>query len=210
MYLHVPDHLTRLTQMPDGELAERSRDGDEAALEVLLGRHTQRLHARVRRLLSPAVLRKVSASDILQDAYLVVHQRLGEFDDRGPGSFGAWLGRIVEHKAMHAVRRFTGTQKRGAAAEISRQERGDTANFAGPSPTPSQVAMTGELKDRVRRAMRELPPDYREIIRLRQEEHLPVSAAAARMGRTQATTKKLYARALAKLAQALGLEGEVS
>jgi len=206
----MSEHLTHLTQLSDEVLVQRAGAGEEQALRILLQRHTKRLHGRVRRLLSPAIQRKVAASDILQDAYLVVHQRLSEFDDRGVGSFGAWLARIVEHKAMHAVRRYAGTAKRGGAAEISREERGDTVNFAGSAPTPSQVAMRGELKDRVRRGMETLPPDYREIIRLRQEEHLAVSAAAARMGRTQAATKKLYARALAQLARELDLGGEVS
>jgi RNA polymerase sigma-70 factor (ECF subfamily) len=195
----------RLSQLPDEALVRRAGDGDGQALQVLLARHSQRLHARVRTLVSPAVLRKVSASDILQEAYVVVHQRLQEFDDRGAGSFGAWLARIVELKAKHAVRRYKGTAKRAAAAEVSRHERGDTVNFAGQAPTPSQVAMGDELKSRVRSALETLSPDHREIIRLRQEEHLSIEAAAARMGRTQDAVKKLYARALAKLAERLDL-----
>ena len=163
---------------------------------------------RIRRWLSPSTLRKISASDILQDAYIVAYQRLEEFEERGAGAFGAWLGRIVENKAKHAVRRFAGTAKRGGAGEVSRDGRAATANFAGPAPSPSQVAISAELEERVRRAIAALALDHREIIRLRQTEHLSVQEAAARMGRTQAAVKKLYARALAQLARMLGLEEE--
>ena len=198
----------QLAQLEDGELVRRTRAGDEHALQVLLDRHADRLRERIRRWLSPSTLRKISASDIQQDAYVVAYQRLEEFQDRGTGAFGAWLGRIVENKAKHAVRRFTGTAKRGGAGEVSRDGRAATANFVGRVPSPSQVAISAELEERARRAIAALALDYREIIRLRQTEHLSVQEAAARMGRTQAAVKKLYARALAQLARMLGLEEE--
>jgi RNA polymerase sigma-70 factor (ECF subfamily) len=194
----------------DGELVRRAREGDGAALRSLFGRHRDRLEARVRRRLSTAILRKVSAADVLQEAYLTAHERLSDFEDRGDGSFGRWLGRIVDHKLMHAVRRFAGTDKRAAAGEVTRGGRCETGNFPGRGPTPSQLAIAGELRERTRRALAALPEDHRRILDLRQEEHLSLDEAAERLGRTREATRKLYSRALARLAELLGIGKEAS
>lgn len=195
-----------MTENEDAELVRRARLGDDAAFATLLERHAERLKERIRQRLSPAVRRKISASDIMQEAYLVAYRRLAEYEDRGEGSFGRWLARIVEHKALHAARRYAGTDKRAAAREVSRSARQETAAFAAGAPSPSQGAVTAELREAARRALAQLPADYREAIRLRQEEHLTLEAAAARMGRSKESVKKLYARGLALLAEALGVK----
>ena len=53
--------------------------------------------------------------------------------------------------------------------------------------------------------MDKLPPDYREIIRLVQEEGLTMAEAAARMGRSRNAVKHLYGRALSQFAKLLGV-----
>ena len=62
------------------------------------------------------------------------------------------------------------------------------------------------MKERARLAIAQLPPDYREVLHLRQDEHLSLQTAAVRMGRSKEAARKLYARALARLAELLGLE----
>lgn len=195
-----------MSETRDAELVHRARLGDDAAFAALVERHADRLKERIRRRLSPAVRRKISASDIMQEAYLVAHRRLEEYEDRGEGSFGRWLARIVEHKALHAARRYAGTDKRAAVNEVSRSARRETAAFAAGFPSPSQGAIRAELKEAARRALARLPAEYREAIRLRQEEHLTLDQAAAHMGRSKESVKKLYARGLARLAEALGVK----
>ena len=65
--------------------------------------------------------------------------------------------------------------------------------------------MTAELEEAARRAMAALPADYGEVLRLRQEEHLSLGEAAKRMGRSKEAARKLYSRALARLAERLDL-----
>ena len=198
--------MAEIHELAEAELVQRARSGDDAAFGALLAHYADRLKQRIRWRLSPAVRRKISASDILQEAYLVAHRRLIEYEDRGEGSFGRWLERIVEHKARHAVRRYAGTRKRAATDEVSRAARRETAAYAARGPSPSQKAIGAELKETARRALAQLPPDYREAVRLRQEEHLTLEEAAARMGRSKDSVKKLYARGLARLADILGVK----
>ncbi len=189
----------------DEALIARARSGDGDALKALFDRYAALLRDRIRQWLSPALRRKVSASDILQEAYLVALRRVADFEHRGDGSFGRWLARIVELKMREVVRKYAGTDKRGAVAEVSRGARDPTANFAGGAPTPSQMAMASELRQRAAVAMEKLPPDYREIVRLVQEEGLTMAEAAARMGRSRNAVKHLYGRALSRFAKLLGV-----
>ena len=104
------------------------------------------------------------------------------------------------------MRKYTGTAKRADVGEVSRGHRCETAGFKARTPSPSQMAIGSELKEATRRAMARLSPDYREILRLRQEEHLTMREAAERMGRSVKAVEKLYGRALARLAQLLNLK----
>ena len=195
--------MSAAEQVADASLVRRARSGDEDAFRELFDRYATMLRARVGARLSPALLRKVSAADILQEAYLVASRRLDEFEDRGPGCFGPWIGGIVENKVKQLVDRFANTAKRDPAREVSRGGRCDTAQFVGRGPSPSDVAMAGELQEAATRALQAMPSDYREVLRLLQDEELDFKQAAARMGRTLAATRRLYSRALARYAATL-------
>ena len=60
----------------------------------------------------------------------------------------------------------------------------------------------------VRDAMARLPEDYREVIRLRQDEQMTIRETAERMGRSPDAVKMLYGRALERLSDLLGLSEE--
>lgn len=194
-----------LTDLNDEDLVRRIRGGDDLALKALSDRYAARLTRRVQQRLMPGMRRKVAASDILQEAYLSALPRLGDFEDRGEGSFGRWFGRIVEVKIADAVRRHVQAAKRGVRREVTRSARCPTNRFAGQAPSPSQVLVGAELKEAIRAALEELPEDSRLVIDLLQEERLSLEEAADRMGRTKEAVKKLYGRALSRLEELAGL-----
>ena len=182
------------TRRPSSRSVRSTRPGARACVAGLLG---------------PAVRRKVSVADVLQEAWITAHDRLAEFEPRGDGAFGAWLARIAEWKAREAVRRFAGTARRDARREVSRGGRPDTAvAAAADGPSPSGVASARERSERVLRALDRLEPDHRQVIRLVQLDGLRIAEAAELMGRSRDATKKLYGRALARLADVLGAEGD--
>ncbi|MHC4549260.1 MAG: sigma-70 family RNA polymerase sigma factor [Planctomycetota bacterium] len=192
-----------MSETEEQALIERARAGNEEALRRLFERYRSLVCARVLERLSPGILRKVSVADVLQETYLVAFRRLAEFEDRGPGSFPAWLARIAELKAREVTRKYARTAKRADVAEVSRDARRDTAEFAGSMPTPSQLAIAAELEDAARAALEQLPEHYREVVRLLQEERLTMAEAAARLGRSREAVKKLYVRALSRVAELL-------
>jgi len=192
---------------PEADLLERARDGDDEAFAALCARHEARLRRRVELRLSPAVRRRFAASDVLQLAHLEAHGKLPDFEDRGQGSFGRWLARIVDLKAKELVRHHAGTAKRAVQAELTRPGRPTLGAFHGADTSPSQAAMGSELRGAIRRAIENLPPNYREVVELRQVRGLSTAEVAERLGKTPDMVKGTYSRALAKLARDLKLHG---
>jgi len=189
----------------DAELVRLARDGDDAAFRLLFDRYSKVLLARIEGRLPPGLHRKLGASDVLQESYLVALRRMGSFEDRGTGSFGRWLGGIVELKIREAMRQYAGAGKRAVAREVA---RADVEDPAGRDPTPSVSAIAGETELRARAAIAALPEDHRQVIRLLQEQQLSLDETARRMGRTRHAVQKLYERALAMLASRMGLAPE--
>ena len=198
--------MTGADDVTEMVLMRRAREGDEGALFALFDRHTPALRARVGRWMTAALLRKVSASDVMQEARLVALRRFDEFQGGGEGAFGRWLGKIVELQARAAAGKYARTAKRDLGREVTRGGRPDTRQFVGKEPSPSQAAMAKELKDDLRKALAELAPDYRQVVRLLQDEDVTFQEAGARMGRSPEAVRMLYGRALARLAKLLNLK----
>src|SRR5688572_15585954 len=113
----------------DEELVERWRGGDQASAKILLDRYLPRLRARANRRLRGIVRRRVAESDAIQEAYLTAFLRLEDFEDRGPGSFGNWVSKILDHKLRDELRRHLGFSKRDA-----RRERSHDGTVDGRTP----------------------------------------------------------------------------
>jgi RNA polymerase sigma-70 factor (ECF subfamily) len=188
----------------DEELVRRFRAGDETAMRRLFERHADELRARVARNLPRAMRPRVAASDVVQEAWLAAFLRLEGFEDRGDGSFRRWLGTIVENKVLDEVRHHVGAGKRDVRREIDVQS--GIVRLAGSARERSASADLRDAEDRaqVERAMSALPEAQREVMRLAHEERLTMEQAAARMGRSLAAVRKLYARAVLRLAQEVG------
>lgn len=151
----------------------------------------------------PAVLRaKVGGSDVVQDAYLAAFASLGEFEDRGEGSFARWLRGIVDHKVGDEVRRHAAAGKRDA-----RRERRLTGSNAGSrivasrQRSPSAEVVSGEQAAELRAAIESLPGEQAAILRLVHLDGLTIADAGARMGKAPSASRKLYGRALSRLTE---------
>ena len=198
-----------LPDEPDeAALLGRARAGDPDALRILFDRHRGALEARIRRFLPRAVQRKVSVSDVVQEARILAFARTAEFEPEREGAYRAWLLRIAELKAREALRAHAGTSKRAVGREVTRGDASAAPDGVARGPSPSQAAMTAETRHLVLRALATLPPDYREVLRLARLEGLAIRDVAGRMGRSTEAIKKLYGRALASLGRVLdGADG---
>ena len=192
--------MTAAPESPTDEaLVRLIRDGAQAAFRDLTERYERRFRSFITSRLSQAMRRRVTASDILQEAHLVALQHAEEFEDRGDGSYGKWFAAIVDLRIKSAIQKHVGAERRSVAAEVTRSRRAATGMFRGREPTPSKVAAGNELRSALRDAMEALPASQRQVLALVQGERLTIEEAAARMGRSPEAARKLHRRALARL-----------
>src|SRR5262245_46904704 len=153
---------------------------------------------------------KVDPSDLVQEAFLEAHRDFAQFRGATEKELMAWLRQILVTNFANLVRHYRGTQRRDIRLE---RELGvqlehsfavlDQGLFARDG-SPSQQAVRREQAVLLADALSRLPDDYRKAIILRHLEGLSFAEVALRMGRSVESVKKLWARALARLRDALG------
>jgi RNA polymerase sigma-70 factor (ECF subfamily) len=82
----------------DGLLAVRAAEGDEAAFESLVRRHSPVMLRLATRLLGD----RTEAEDAVQDSFVSAWRKLPEF--RGESAFRTWIYRIVTNRCLNALR----------------------------------------------------------------------------------------------------------
>ena len=130
----------------------RAGCGDQQAFEQLFERTHRRLHGHVMRLVHDEGL----ADDVVVEAFARAWRVAQRFDS-GRGSVVTWLTTLASRVAIDALRR------RGArpADEALDEHAGEAPSSA---PGPSEVSSEEESRDRVFRAVQQLPEAQRLAI----------------------------------------------
>jgi RNA polymerase sigma-70 factor (ECF subfamily) len=201
-------------------LIERARAGDREALNAIFAVHRERLRRMVEVRLDWRLRARLDASDVVQDAYLDVAQRLDDYlrDPRLP--LFLWLRLVVGERLSKLHRHHLGTQQRDAGREISlyrealphASSAALAAQLLGKFTSPTQAAVRAERLLRLQEALNSLDPLDREVLSLRHFEELSRAETAQVLGIEEEAAAKRYIRALKKLKGALaempgGLEG---
>ena len=186
-------------------LVEGASRGDGAAIESLLARYLPDLERYVRRNAGAVVRSRESGSDLVQSVCREVLERLGSerFEYQGEAEFKQWLYRAALLKIMNRHRFYT-ADKRDAGREqpLESGMHGRAAEALHRSfATPSGDAMLREDLARIEGAFAQLKPAYREIITLAYVDGLPHKDIAARLAISEANSRVLLSRALARLAK---------
>ena len=191
------------------ELLSKVRAGDQQALAELYDRHRDKLRRMVQLRLDHRLAGRVSASDVLQEAYIDAVKRIDHYFAKPDQSFFGWL-RLVVGQRLADVHREHLAQKRDAGQEvpINRGAPGaDSACLAacllGDGTSPSHAAARTESFGRLEEALNQMDPLDREVLALRHFEELSNAETAAILGIQPAAASKRYVRALARLKQIL-------
>jgi RNA polymerase sigma-70 factor (ECF subfamily) len=170
------------------------RDGNPDAFEVFYDRHGGAAYSLAYRIAGD---RNV-AEDITQEAFMSIWRSRTRFD-RERGSVRAWVLGIVHHRAIDALRRNSGHQRRRASAE------GIEERFEAPERTEVEVARRDEAEE-VREALGDLPGDQREVVRLAYFGGFTHTQIADMLGQPVGTVKGRMRLGLEKLRRALAPE----
>ncbi|HJT35873.1 MAG TPA: sigma-70 family RNA polymerase sigma factor [Pirellulales bacterium] len=191
-------------------LLAAAREGDAAQKELLFQACRSYLNLLARAQVHGWMQAKVDASDLVQLTLLEAHRDFDRFAGRSEAEWLAWLRRILAHNTADVVRHYGGTDKRQARREVRFSDRADDPQAvgapepAGREPTPSQQLVCRDRQLQLAAAIDALPPDYREVVVLRNLERLSFHQVAERMGRSRPAVQMLWGRAIKKLQAELG------
>ena len=133
----------------DRALVEAARGGDRTALDTLLRRHYERLHALCRRVTG----NDADGEDACQEALIAIVRGLSAFDGRS--AFGTWAYRVTTNACLDELRRRRRRPEPGlpeGSAEVA---------------SPLDAVESSTTRVDLDRALQALPPDYRAAVVLR-------------------------------------------
>ena len=194
---------------PEALLAA-ARAQDRTALGLLLEQYRRYLKLLARLGIDRRLQSKLDASDVVQETFMEAHRDFPQFRGTTEAELLAWLRQILVGNLANQVRRYLGTKgrdvrlERELAAEVDVSSRLLERGLVAPQSSPSEQAARREQAVVLADALGQLPDDYREVIILRHLQGLPFAEVAGRLGRSQGSVKKLWARALARLRDLLG------
>jgi RNA polymerase sigma-70 factor, ECF subfamily len=174
------------TEPDDRALVAAAKGGDRRALDQLLRRHHDRIHALCRRICG----NDADALDATQDALIAIVRGLDRFDGRA--AFGTWAYRIATNACLDELRR----RKRRPEPGLPEHERPQRDHGPGVD-----AAVTDQLV--VGAALEALPPDFRAAVVLRDLCSLDYQEIAEVLGIPPGTVRSRIARGRAALARDL-------
>jgi RNA polymerase sigma-70 factor (ECF subfamily) len=202
------------------QLLEQARAGDPDALTEIFARHRDRLRRMVELRLDRRLQARLDASDVIQDAYLEITRRLGEYLREPKLPLFLWLRLVVGEQIIDLHRRHLGAQMRDPDLEVSLYRGALPAassaalavQLLGKHTSPTEAAVRAERLLRIQEALNRLDPVDREVLSLRHFEHLNRAESAQVLGIEEEAAAKRYIRALKRLKVVLadmpgGLEG---
>ncbi len=177
------------------ELARAHLAGDPAAFGALVDRFQERFYRVAYRVTGDPD----EALDVVQDAFVKIHDRLPSWD--GSARFSSWAFRLVTNQAIDGLRR-KGRERRaweGRALEDAGEVREDAD--AG-LVAEEQAGIVGQVKA----AIAALPPGQRAIVALRHYEGFSLKEIAEARGCALGTVKSTLHQAFRSLRRSLGDE----
>ncbi len=196
------------------ELVQRAQAGDEEARNRLFTRYYDRVRRIVRMRLGPALRAHLEDGDILQETFAAAVEALDRFEMRDDASLINWLAKLAQHKIIAAAD-YHSAKKRDTRLEVRLSSRGPfddsscvARELAGSMSTPGDHAAREEVKEIVEECVAELPPEYRELILLRDYAGGSWERVAAETGRPSAeAARMMHARALVELSKLVRARG---
>ena len=146
------------------------------------------------------------AADMTQEAFIKAFNSLSGF--RGDSKFSVWLTRIVSNLCLDFLR----SRSRRPTVSLSvEDDEGDDVqlDIADVSQSPELLLERSLTRESVRRGLKALPEDYREILLLREIQGLSYDEIAEALNIEVGTVKSRIFRGRKKLCDYLIKDGNI-
>src|SRR5438445_5332092 len=180
VYGRRPGDNAAVDSLPDLLLIERSRGGEQRAIEALVRRYSRRLFRVARSVL----VEEDAAESAVQDAYLAAFADLSRYTPTG--KFAAWLTRL------------TFTQARAPAAGTRPGQPATPRQLAAEEPGAAEAREALERHE-LEKAIMALPEVFRTVLVLRTVEGISGIETAASLGVHETTVRTRMYRAQRRL-----------
>ncbi len=153
--------------MDEGKLIRAAQRGDEEAFEQLVRMHEKKIYNLCLRMCGNAE----DAAEAAQDTFLALWRGLDGF--RQDAALSTWLYRLASNVCIDRLRRG-----RRTVDGVSLDDSETHFEVADRAPTPEQHVERQETQRLVNEGLRALPPEYRQVLVLRELNQLSYAEIA--------------------------------
>ena len=192
-----------MTREQEAAIVRKVLGGDANAFETLVLEYEKNVYNIALRMTGNSE----DAADMTQEAFIKAYNSLQSF--RGDSKFSVWLYRIVSNVCLDFLR----SKNRRPTVSLSvEDDDGEDAQLdvADESQSPELLLDRKLTRDSVRRGLDSLPPDYRQILLLREIQGLSYEEIAQALSLEVGTVKSRIFRARKRLCTFLIDDGNIS
>ena len=192
-----------MTREQEAAIVRKVLGGDANAFETLVLEYEKNVYNIALRMTG----NNEDAADMTQEAFIKAYNSLQSF--RGDSKFSVWLYRIVSNVCLDFLR----SKNRRPTVSLSvEDDDGEDAQLdvADESQSPELLLDRKLTRDSVRRGLDSLPPDYRQILLLREIQGLSYDEIAQALSLEVGTVKSRIFRARKRLCTFLIDDGNIS
>lgn len=191
-----------MTREQEAAIVRQVIEGDTNAFEKLVREYEKNVYNIALRMVNNSE----DASDMTQEAFIKAYNSLQNF--RGDSKFSVWLYRIVSNVCLDFLR----SKNRRPTVSLSvEDDDGEETEIdvADESQSPELLLERSLTRDAVRRGLESLPPDYRQILLLREIQGLSYDEISSALDLEVGTVKSRIFRARKKLCAFLVEDGNI-
>ena len=192
-----------MTREQEAAIVRKVLGGDANAFETLVLEYEKNVYNIALRMTGNSE----DAADMTQEAFIKAYNSLQSF--RGDSKFSVWLYRIVSNVCLDFLR----SRNRRPTVSLSvEDDDGEDAQLdvADESQSPELLLDRKLTRESVRRGLDSLPPDYRQILLLREIQGLSYDEISQALGLEVGTVKSRIFRARKRLCTFLIDDGNIS
>jgi RNA polymerase sigma-70 factor, ECF subfamily len=185
---HTPD---------DGTLVAAAKQGDREAFAILVKRHEHRVFVSAFRITG----NQQDTEDAVQQAFQKAFTHLHKFE--GKSAFSTWLTRIAINEALMLLRKGRSLREISIDESNGSEEIGLALEIPDAGPGPEISYARQEQQQLLSVALRQLGPNMRRAVELRDLGELSIRETARTLGISISAVKARVFHARKKLRQAL-------
>lgn len=191
-----------MTREQEAQIVRKVLEGDVNAFEMLVVEYEKNVYAITQRMTGNAE----DAADMTQETFIKAYNSLSSF--RGDSKFSVWLYRIATNVCLDFLR----SRSRKPTVSLSMEDDDGEEmqlDIADESQSPEMLLERGLTRDAVRRGLNALPPDYKQILLLREIQGLSYDEISDVLDLEVGTVKSRIFRARKRLCAFLMEDGNI-